>query len=86
MIERAFAAILMDKGKRWAWNHGIWMYPDTNGILVLLSVGYVVVYALISLYRTFVPLEGVSLENENSSKFYIPKKGPKNNKADRGPG
>jgi len=61
----------------------LWLYPATNNILVLLSVGYVVAYALISLYRTFLPLEGVSLENEGNSKFYLPKKEPKNAKTDR---
>ncbi len=60
----------------------LWLYPDTNNILVLLSVGYAVVYAMISLYRTFVPLEGVSLESEGNSKFYLPKKEPKNIKTD----
>lgn len=33
------------------------MYPETNRILVGLSMGYVVLYALLSLYRTFVPIE-----------------------------
>ena len=60
----------------------LWLYPGTNYFWVLLSSGYAVFYAAISLYRTFVPLEGVSLEE--GKKFYIPKKEPKNIRADRG--
>ena len=35
----------------------LWIYPGTNPILVSLSIGYAVFYVLISLYRTFVPIE-----------------------------
>lgn len=41
----------------------LWIYPATNLLLVILSIGYAIFYVLISLYRTFVPLEGVSLES-----------------------
>jgi phosphatidylcholine synthase len=34
----------------------LWLYPQTNHILVGISVGYVLVYMAISLYRTWVPL------------------------------
>jgi phosphatidylcholine synthase len=34
----------------------LWIYPATHPILVALSIGYLVGYVLISLYRTFVPL------------------------------
>lgn len=37
----------------------LWMYPDRNPLLVGLSIGYAVFYALVSLYRTFVPVTGV---------------------------
>ena len=33
------------------------IYPDTNPLLVGLSIGYALFYALISLYRTFVPVD-----------------------------
>lgn len=64
----------------------LWLYPRTNPFLVILSIGYVFFYALISLYRTFVPLDGVSLDSENSPRLYIPKKEPKNVQTDRRPG
>lgn len=35
----------------------IWLYPKTNRVLVVLSMGYMVLYILVSLYRTLVPLE-----------------------------
>ncbi len=61
----------------------LWFYPHTNYFLVALSIGYVIFYVLISLYRTFVPLEGVSLEADKSSKLYLPKKEKKNVQTDR---
>lgn len=33
----------------------LWLYPKTNLILVSISMGYLVLYVLVSLYRTFVP-------------------------------
>lgn len=64
----------------------LWLYPRTNYFLVTLSIGYVIFYMLISLYRTFVPLEGVSLEADKNPKLYLPKKreAKKNVQADRG--
>ncbi len=35
----------------------LWIYPGTNPLLVVVSGGYVVLYVLVSLYRTFVPLD-----------------------------
>lgn len=35
----------------------LFVYPETNRLLVGLSIGYAIFYVLISLYRTFVPLE-----------------------------
>lgn len=34
----------------------LWIYPATSPLLVLFSVGYLVLYIIISLYRTHVPL------------------------------
>lgn len=39
----------------------LWIYPQTSRFLVVVSVGYVLVYAIISLYRTLVPLRTLSL-------------------------
>ncbi|MDR3478084.1 MAG: phosphatidylcholine synthase [Gammaproteobacteria bacterium] len=34
----------------------LWVYPETNGFLVFVSMGYLILYFGISLYRTWVPL------------------------------
>lgn len=34
----------------------LWIYPKTNLVFVILSMGYVVLYLLISIYRTFYPV------------------------------
>ena len=34
----------------------LWLYPQSNHFLVLLSLGYTVMYIVISFYRTWVPL------------------------------
>lgn len=34
----------------------LWVYPATNQFLVALSMGYLILYVVISLYRTWVPL------------------------------
>ena len=34
----------------------LWVYPETNHLLVAISVGYLLLYIGISLYRTWVPL------------------------------
>jgi len=34
----------------------LWVYPHSNNILVSISMGYLILYAIISLYRTKVPL------------------------------
>jgi phosphatidylcholine synthase len=36
----------------------LWIYPHTNSTLVMVSMGYLVLYVAISLYRTWVPLVG----------------------------
>ncbi len=36
----------------------LWIYPLTYNILRILSIGYIVLYIAVSVYRTFVPLEG----------------------------
>ncbi|MES2218653.1 MAG: CDP-alcohol phosphatidyltransferase family protein [Pseudomonadota bacterium] len=37
----------------------LWFYPETYAPLVFISMGYLILYVAISLYRTFVPLGGV---------------------------
>lgn len=34
----------------------LWIYPNTNRTLVLMSMSYLILYVAISLYRTWVPL------------------------------
>ncbi|OGT38362.1 MAG: phosphatidylcholine synthase [Gammaproteobacteria bacterium RIFCSPHIGHO2_12_FULL_38_14] len=34
----------------------LWLYPASNHVLVALSVGYLLLYIAVSLYRTWVPL------------------------------
>jgi phosphatidylcholine synthase len=34
----------------------LWIYPDSNPVLVAISMGYAIFYVAVSLYRTFVPL------------------------------
>ena len=36
----------------------LWIYPNTNHTLIMASMGYLVLYVGISLYRTWVPLTG----------------------------
>ncbi len=64
----------------------LWLYPNPNRILVAVSIGYAICYVLISLYRTFVPLEGVSLEADKNSRLYLPRKRKENVQADHRPG
>lgn len=42
----------------------LWVYPSTNHVLVAISLGYLLVYTGMSLYRTFVPLTPLLLANE----------------------
>lgn len=35
----------------------LWLYPETNSALVILSILYALVYIVISVYRTFRPIE-----------------------------
>jgi phosphatidylcholine synthase len=44
------------------------VYPDTNRLLVVLSLGYVLFYMAVSLYRTFVPLEGSLQETDRRNR------------------
>ncbi len=34
----------------------LWVYPETNHLLLSVSIGYLLIYIAISLYRTWVPL------------------------------
>ncbi|OGT61637.1 MAG: phosphatidylcholine synthase [Gammaproteobacteria bacterium RIFCSPHIGHO2_12_FULL_43_28] len=36
----------------------LWIYPSSNHVLVAISVGYILLYIGISLYRTYAPLTG----------------------------
>lgn len=43
----------------------LWVYPQTNHLLVMASVTYILLYIGISLYRTWVPLTSLTLmEND----------------------
>lgn len=42
----------------------LWMYPASNPFLVAISVGYLLVYMGISLYRTWVPLPSLAMAQE----------------------
>jgi phosphatidylcholine synthase len=37
----------------------LWSYPETNPLMVFVSMGYLILYVVISLYRTWVPLEPI---------------------------
>lgn len=43
----------------------LWVYPETNHLLVAVSVGYTLIYFSISLYRTFNPLSLLSFAQES---------------------
>jgi phosphatidylcholine synthase len=34
----------------------LWVYPQSNDLLVCISMGYLILYTAISLYRTWIPL------------------------------
>jgi len=40
----------------------LWLYPQSNHFLVAISLGYLLLYIVISLYRTWVPLTSVLIE------------------------
>jgi len=42
----------------------LWVYPETNHFLVMLSLSYILFYIAISLYRTFAPLPSLALAEE----------------------
>lgn len=42
----------------------LWVYPGTNHFLVAISLGYVLFYIGMSLYRTWVPLMPLAIETE----------------------
>ncbi len=42
----------------------LWLYPASNQFLVSLSVGYLLLYLAISLYRTWIPLVKVNFVEE----------------------
>jgi phosphatidylcholine synthase len=39
----------------------LWLYPQSNHLLVAISVGYMLLYIGVSLYRTLVPLNSLTL-------------------------
>ena len=42
----------------------LWLYPQSNHLLVSISLGYCLLYIGISLYRTWVPLSSIELAAE----------------------
>jgi phosphatidylcholine synthase len=42
----------------------LWVYPETNHFLVAISIGYMLLYIGISLYRTWVPFSSLALAQE----------------------
>lgn len=42
----------------------LWLYPETSHPLVGISVGYLLLYFMISLYRTWVPLNSIALASK----------------------
>ena len=42
----------------------LWLYPQTNNFLIAISIGYILLYIAISLYRTCIPLLHLSLIQE----------------------
>lgn len=42
----------------------LWLYPRSNQFLVAISLGYILLYIAISLYRTWVPLMPLSYVND----------------------
>ena len=43
----------------------LWIYPQSNHFLVAVSVGYMLFYLVISLYRTLFPLNSLALAQES---------------------
>jgi phosphatidylcholine synthase len=46
-------------------------YPESSPLFAIVSIGYAVFYVLMSIYRTFVPVDEASLRPKNN---YIPSK------------
>lgn len=44
----------------------LWLYPQSNHFLLSISVGYILLYIAISLYRTYSPLLHLNLAQDNS--------------------
>lgn len=44
----------------------MWLYPQTNYTLIFISMSYMVLYVLFSLYRTWVPLQLPQLSSINT--------------------
>ena len=42
----------------------LWIYPESNHFLVAVSIGYILLYIGISLYRTWVPLSSLAFSAE----------------------
>ncbi len=49
----------------------LFVYPQSNPLFIGISVGYCIFYLLISIYRTFVPVDKASLDSNDS---YVPTK------------
>jgi phosphatidylcholine synthase len=45
----------------------LWVYPESSIPLVIVSMGYLILYVAISLYRTWVPLSPLALGQTNKS-------------------
>jgi ABC-type uncharacterized transport system permease subunit len=50
----------------------LWVYPKSNGMLVSISMGYLLLYVAISLYRTWVPLSSESTTTQTAESNYRP--------------
>jgi phosphatidylcholine synthase len=37
----------------------LWVYPETNHLCVVISMGYILLYAAVSIYRTYRPLQAL---------------------------
>ena len=47
------------------------IYPDSSPLFTFISIGYAVIYVLLSIYRTFVPVDEASLRTKDN---YLPSK------------
>lgn len=59
-----FSMVLLTIGWGLATSGLLWLYPQSNDLLVAISIGYILFYIGISLYRTWVPLLPRALAQE----------------------